>query len=77
MPGDRHPASPGIATKHLPLWLESDRIPLNVGAWPPDLCRGVHLEPAPAVKAACWEDLSICAVSMSKMPSNSPRRGTP
>jgi hypothetical protein len=53
MPGDRHPASPGFATKHLRLWIESDRIPLNVGAWPPDLRRGVHLELTPVVKAAC------------------------
>ena len=77
MPGDRHPASSGFTTKHLRLWIKSDRIPLNAGAWPPDLRRCVHLELTPVVKAACWEDLPICAVSMSKMPSNSPRRGTP
>jgi hypothetical protein len=53
MLGDRHPASPGFVTKHLRLWLESDRIPLNVRAWPSDLRRGVHLELAPVVKAAC------------------------
>jgi hypothetical protein len=53
MPGDRHLASPGFATRHLRLWLESDRIPLNVGAWLPDFRGGIHLEPAPVVKAAC------------------------
>jgi hypothetical protein len=52
MPDDRHPASPGFATKHLRWWIESDRIPWNVGAWPPDLRQDVHLEPAPVVRAS-------------------------
>jgi hypothetical protein len=77
MPGGRHPASPGFVTKHLRLGSSSTNMPLSMVNWPPDFRRGVHLELASVVNAACQQDLPIWAASMSKTPSSSPRCSKP